>query len=239
MMRSVTPITQRELSAYFFSPIAYAMLAVFMLTLGVLFMVTTFQPGGDASIRNLAGTMPLVLAIFLPVLTMRLLADEFRSGTIETLMTAPVNESDVVLGKFLGAFLFYAVMLLGVLVFAFVVAAFGNLDGGVLLATFLGLLLLGGLYIAVGVFFSTCTSNQIIAAVCTIVPLMVFTILIDRLAVRLDGLAALVLHHLSINSHFSDFTRGLVDLNDVLFFASTTGLFLFLAVKVLESRRWR
>jgi ABC-2 type transport system permease protein len=76
--------------------------------------------------------MPLVLAIFLPVLTMRLLADEFRSGTIETLMTAPVNESDVVLGKFLGAFLFYAVMLLGVLVFAFVVAAFGNLDGGVL-----------------------------------------------------------------------------------------------------------
>ena len=238
-MRSVTPITQRELSAYFYSPIAYAVLAIFMLTLGVLFMLTTFKPGAESSLRQLVNLMPLVLTIFLPVLTMRLLAEEFRSGTIETLMTAPVNEDEVVLGKFLGAFLFYLVMLVALLAFALVIAAFGRIDVGLLAATYIGLVLLGGLYLAVGVFFSACTSNQIIAAVLTIVPLMVFTFLADYAATNVSGLTGLILHHLSIQEHFMDFSRGLVDLNDVLFFLTSTVLFLFLAVKVLESRRWR
>jgi ABC-2 type transport system permease protein len=240
-MRSVTPITQRELSAYFYSPIAYAVLAIFMLTLGVLFMLTTFRPGGDASLRPLVEILPLVLAIFLPVLTMRLLSEEFRSGTIETLMTAPVNESEVILGKFFGAMLFYLVMLVGLLVFAVIVAAFGRLDGGMLLATCIGLILMGGLFLAIGLFFSACTSNQIIAAVCTIVPLLVLTYLADVLAsaAKVTGFTGLLLHHVSIREHFQDFSRGLVDLNDTVFFLSSTVLFLFLAVKVLESRRWR
>lgn len=238
-MRSINPITQRELSAYFYSPIAYAVLAIYVLTLGVLFMLTTFQPGAESSLRSLVQVMPLVLGIFLPVLTMRLLAEEFRSGTIETLMTAPVDETEVVLGKFLGALLFYLVMLAVMLVFAFIVAAYGRMDFGLLLATYIGLILLGSLYLSVGVFFSACTSNQIIAAVCTIVPLMVFTFLADYAAVRVEGWLKLLLHHLSIQEHFMDFTRGLVDLNDVLFFVTTTVLFLFLSVKVLESRRWR
>jgi len=238
-MRSVTPITQRELSAFFYSPIAYAVLAIFMLTLGVLFMLTTFRPGGDASLRNLVEIMPLVLAIFLPVLTMRLLAEEFRSGTIETLMTAPVNETDVILGKFLGAVLFYLVMLVGLFAFALVVRAFGRIDFGMLLATGIGLFLMGSLYLAVGLFFSACTSNQIIAVVCTIVPLLVFTYLAEWVATEATGAAGLLLHHLSIREHFRDFSRGLVDLNDSIFFITSTVLFLFLAVKVLESRRWR
>ncbi|MCB9850484.1 MAG: ABC transporter permease [Phycisphaerales bacterium] len=238
-MRNVCPITQRELNAYFFSPIAYAVLAIFMLTLGILFMLTTFVAGGDSSLRQLVGLMPLVLAIFLPILTMRLLADEFRSGTIETLMTAPVDETEVILGKFFGALVFYCIMLLAMLAFAIVIAAFGRLDFGLLSATYIGLLLLGGLYIAVGVFFSACTSNQIIAAVCTIVPLMAFTFLADFLATKVSGFWGLILHHLSIQEHFGDFARGLVDLNDVVFFLTTAVLFLFFAVKVLESRRWR
>ncbi|HRX85262.1 MAG TPA: ABC transporter permease [Phycisphaerae bacterium] len=238
-MRSVSPITQRELSAYFFSPIAYAVLAIFMLTLGVLFIQTTFLPGADASLRQLVSVMPLVLAIFLPVLTMRLLAEEFRSGTIETLMTAPVNEADVILGKFLGAYLFYVVMLLCTLVFAIIVAAYGQLDIGMLAATYLGLLVLGALYLAVGIFFSACTSNQIIAAVCTILPLLLFTYLAEMGAKSVSGFWALLLHYVSIQGHFLDFTRGLVDFTDLVFFVTTTALFLFLAVKVLESRRWR
>ena len=238
-MRNVSPITQRELSTYFFSPIAYAVLSIFMLTLGVLFMLTTFVPGGDASLRQLVSVMPLVLAIFLPILTMRLLAEEFRSGTIETLMTAPVGEFDVIIGKFAGAILFYLLMLVCMLAFAIIVAVFGKIDPGLLSATYIGLFLLGSLYIAVGIFFSACTSNQIIAAVLTIVPLMAFTFLADFGATNLSGIPKLILHHLSIQQHFADFTRGLVDLNDVVFFVSTTLLFLFLAVKVLESRRWR
>ncbi len=238
-MQKVTPITQRELAGYFFSPIAYAVLAVFMLTLGIMFVLTTFTPGGESSLRRLVDFMPLVLAIFLPVLTMRLLAEEFRSGTIETLMTSPVRESDVILGKWLGALIFYVVMLACTLAFAIVIAAFGRLDVGMLLATYLGLLLMGGLYLAVGVFFSACTRNQIIAAVLSIVPLLVFTFVVGVIAPRTSGILTLILHHVSIQEHFADFTRGLVDTNHVIFFLTSTGLFLFLAVKVLESRRWR
>ncbi|NOX57249.1 MAG: ABC transporter permease subunit, partial [Planctomycetes bacterium] len=171
--------------------------------------------------------------------TMKLLSDEYRTGTIETLMTAPIGETDVVLGKFLGAFVFFLVMLATTLLYAVIIAIYGQLDVGMLAATYLGLILLGGLYLSVGLFFSACTGNQIIAAVGSMVLLVVFTFLADYLASKVSGVLKLVLHQLSIREHFGEFTRGLVDGNDVVFFVTSTGLFLFLTVKVLESRRWR
>lgn len=238
-MRNVSPVMQRELGAYFYSPIAYAVLTIFLLLLGIFFTGTTFVPGGRASLQGLVELMPVVLVIFLPVLTMKLLSDEYRTGTIETLMTAPVGETDVVVGKFLGAFVFFVVMLVTTLLYAIIVSAYGKLDWGMLGSTYLGLLLLGALYISAGLFFSACTGNQIIAAVTSIVSLLVFTFLADFLASKAGGALKLLLRHLSIREHFQEFTRGLVDGNDVVFFLTSTGLFLFLAVKVLESRRWR
>lgn len=238
-MKNAAPVVQRELSSYFFSPIAYAVLTIFLGILGIFFMTTTFVPGGESSLRKLIDIMPVLLVVVLPVITMRLLSEEYRSGTIETLMTAPLHESDIVLGKFLGALVFYIALLASTLLFAVVLAAFGRVDAGLLVSTYLGLLLLGGLYIAVGLFFSACTMNQIIAALCSVILLMVFTFLADWLAMTQTGLLGLVLHHLSIREHFDDFARGLVDTNHVVFFLTTTGLFLFFAVKVLESRRWR
>ncbi len=235
----IQPVMQRELNGYFCSPIAYAVITIFLIVLGIFFSSLTFVPGGEASLRRLVDLMPVILVIFLPILTMRLFAEEFRSGTIETLMTAPVGETDIVLGKFFGALLFYVVMLATTLVYAVIVAAFGSLDVGLLLSTYLGLILLGSLYLSVGLFFSACTRNQIIAVVCSVVLLLIFTFLADFLAMGRTGWLGLLLHHLSIQQHFHDFTRGLVDTNHVVFFLTSTGLFLFLTIKVLETRRWR
>lgn len=238
-MRKALTITQRELGAYFYSPIAYAVLAIFLVVSGIFFLKQVFTPGAESSLRGLTNVMPLLLVIFLPIITMRLLSEEFRGGTIETLMTAPVTEAAVVLGKFLGALVFFAVMLAVTLVYAVVVAMFGDLDVGLLFANYLGLLLLGALCLAVGVFFSACTMNQIIAVVLSVVVLLVFTFLASYLAHGVSGVPGLILHHLSLDAHYRDFTLGLIDTNHVIFFLTSTFLFLFLAVKVLESRRWR
>jgi len=119
------------------------------------------------------------------------------------------------------------------------VAAYGPLDVGLVLCTYVGLILLGALYISVGLFFSACTRNQVIAVVCSFVLLAVLTFLANYLAREQEGNLRVVLQHLSIMTHFQDFARGLFDINHLIFFLSTTALFLFGSVKVLESRRWR
>ncbi len=239
-MRNITTLTQRELTTQFYSSIAYIVIAIFLLVSGIFFARDNFVPGGEASVRVLLGSyMPLLLVFILPMLTMRILSEEFRGGTIETLMTAPVNDAEVIVGKFLGAFLFYFVMLLSTLVFPIIVANSGPLDVGLTMSTYIGLLLIGSLYISVGVFFSACTRNQVIAVLCSFVFLAVFTFLALYLAEDCEGVLRVILQHLSIVSHYQDFARGLVDTNHVVFFLSSTALFLFLGTKVLEFRRWR
>jgi gliding motility-associated transport system permease protein len=239
-MRNIGTLTQRELSAQFYSPIAYVVIAIFLGVSGIFFVSANFKPGAEASVRVLfGGYMPLILVFVLPMLTMRMMSEEFRSGTIETLMTAPVRDADVIVGKFLGAFLFYIVMLASTLIFPILVACFGPIDVGLTFSAYVGLALVGGLYIAVGIFFSTCTRNQVIAVLCSFVFLAILTFLAEFLATSQEGLVRIVLQQLSIMSHYHDFARGLVDTNHVIFFVSSTGLFLFLAVKALEFRRWR
>jgi ABC-2 type transport system permease protein len=239
-MGNVGTLTQRELSTFFYSPIAYVVLAVFLVVTGMFFVSDNFVPGGEASLRITFGNyLPVILVFIVPMLTMRLMSEEFRSGTIETLMTAPVSEVEVVLGKFLGTLVFYLVMLATTLLHVILVACYGSLDVGLLLCTYLGLILLGGLYISVGLFFSACTRNQVIAVLCSFVLLAVFTFLANYLARDQEGTLRVVLQHLSLIAHFQDFARGLVHTNHLVFFVTSTVLFLFLAVKTLESRRWR
>jgi len=239
-MRNVAPVMQRELSSYFWSPIAYVVLTIFLIVSGVLFILFSFVPGGESSLRTLLGQqMPMILVFVVPMLTMRLLSEEYRSGTIETLMTAPISETDVVLGKFLGGLFFYCVLLAATVVYAVIMSSFGRLDWGLLFCTYVGLILLGGLFVSIGLFFSACTPNQIVAVLSSFVVIGMFTFLAHRIATETSGILRLVLHHLSIFDHYQDFARGLLDLNHVIFFVTTTGLFLFLSVKVLESRRWR
>ncbi len=124
-MKNVATLTQRELSAQFYSPIAYVVICIFLVVSGIFFANDNFLPGGESSVRILMGSfMPLILVFVLPMLTMRIISEEFISGTIETLMTAPINDTEFILGKFFGALLFYVVMLATTLIFPFIVSLF-------------------------------------------------------------------------------------------------------------------
>lgn len=239
-MRNVVTLVQRELGAYFLSPIAYAMNVVFLLAAGAVFALGSFEQGGEASLRGLlAWPILLILLGILPMLTMRLISDELRSGTIESLMTAPITETEVVLGKFIGAFVFYLALLATMLLYPITLSFFGSVDPLLLLCQYIGLILVGALYLAVGLFFSACTKHQLIAGLLSITLLLVMTFAASMIAQHLEGWPRAVLQHLAIHSHFGDFVRGLVDLNHVVFFVTTTVFFLFLSVKTLEMRRWR
>src|SRR5262245_37846562 len=164
-MNRLTALTQRELMAYLFSPIAYLTAFGFLVLTGILFIYTTLVPGQESTISPLFTTMAWVFVLCIPVLTMRLLADEYATGTIETLMTAPVTDVEVVLSKFLGVFIFYCMLLATTLVHVGFVAKYGKLDIPVTLVAYLGMLLLGAMYSAVGVFASACTRHQLVAAI--------------------------------------------------------------------------
>lgn len=239
-MRNIATMIQRELGAYFLSPIAYAVTAVFLFATGLAFGLGTFRNGAEASMRSLFEFwMILILVFVLPMLCMRLLSEEFRSGTFESLMTAPISEVEVVLGKFFGALAFYLVLLATLLLYPLVLSLFGPVDGWLLLCNYIGLLLIGALYISVGLFFSACTKHQIVAVLLTFAVLALATFASQGLAQNVEGWARAVLQHLSIRMHFFDFVRGTVDTNHVVFFLTTTGLFLFLTVKRVEMRRWQ
>lgn len=239
-MRNTTTVAARELGAYFLSPIAYAVLAIFLFATGMAFGLGTFANGKEASLRPIFDNWILLILVFvLPMLTMRLLADEFRTGTIETLMTAPVTDTEIVLGKFLGAFGFFLILVSTMLIYPILLAMYGPLDPKLLLCHGIGILMVGALYIAVGLFFSACTKHQVVAVLTSFALLALFTFASHLLASQVEtGWLRVGLQHVSVTSHFFDFVRGVLDLNHVVFFLSTTALFLFLTVKRLEARRW-
>ena len=239
-MHNVPTMMRRELGAYFLSPIAYAVNMVFLFTAGLAFGLGTFIPGGEASLRPLLDFWILLILVFvLPMLTMRLLSEEMLGGTIETLMTAPVTELEIVLGKFLGAFVCYLILLATLLLYPIVLAFYGSVDPWLLLCNYLGLILVGALYVSAGLFFSSWTRHQVIAVLLGFCVLALMTFASHALAQVVEGWPRALLQHLSVRSHFQDFVRGMVDLNHVVFFITTTALFLFLTVKRLEMRRWQ
>jgi len=239
-MRNVGTLLQRELGAYFLSPIAYVVAATFLFTCGLAFGLGTFTSGGTSSLQPLLDPWIIMILLFvLPMLTMRLLSEELRSGTIETLMTAPVSDTEVVLGKYCGAMVFYVILLAALLLYPIILAVYGKVDIPLLLCNYLGLLLLGALFTAVGLFFSAMSKHEVIAVLLGLTLLTFMTFAFDGLARLLEGWPRTLLQQLSIRTHFMDFVRGLVTVNHLVFFLSMTALFLFLTVKLLESRRWQ
>lgn len=238
-MTRVWVVARRELAAFFFSPIAYAVLAVFLAVTGILFMRVSFMPGHEAQLREMFRIQPIVLLFIIPMLTMRLIAEEFRSGTIESLMTAPVRDCEVILGKYLGVVLFYLIMLAGMLLYPAIMFGYGQPEFGPVFSSFIGMILLGTFFLAVGVLTSTMSKNQVVSAVLSFLILSVFTILLTLLTSELSGQWRQFFQQFDVTERFGNMCRGLIDLGDVVFFVSATCLALFIAVKVLESRRWR
>lgn len=239
MMQRVTALTQRELNAAFFSPIAYIVAAIFLVATGYLFMTYTLVPGEEATMRPLLVYMAQILIFAIPLLTMRTLADEFATGTIETLMTAPVTDTEVVLSKFMGAMVFYVALLATTVLHVLILFRYGASGLGGIAWGYIGMLLLGGLYISVGVFASALTRHQLIAAIIAIGILAVLTLGVQGLSILRGGAWRSVLGYVDVLRHFEDFAKGIVDSRGIIFFISLTAFFLFLSVKVLESRRWR
>lgn len=239
MIRNVAALTQRELFSSFFSPVAYVVASVFLVATGYLFLTETLIGGHEASIRPMLDGMALLLVFAVPLLTMRVLSEEFASGTIETLMTAPVTDIEVVLSKFLGVMVFYTALLLTTVVHVILLFVYGGAEMSVVLYGYVGMMLLGSLYVSVGVCASAMTKHQLVAAIIATLVLAVFTLIVDGLAAWMGGSWRTALGYVNVTRHFGDFSKGIFDTRALVFFISGTAFFLFMAVKVLESRRWR
>jgi len=232
---------QRELLSLFCSPIAYIVMAGFWLVTGAIAVwnADAFGPGKPATLRDIFMWTPFILTIVIPAMSMRSISEEYRSGTFETLMTAPVSDTQVVLGKYLASLVFYGIMIAGTLIYPLLMEAFGNPDWGEVLAVYLGLLLLGVCFTAFGLFASSLTRDQAVAWILGAVPLMLLVLSVYSLVRRFEGWQRELVQQINIMGRFGQFARGQVGIDAVIFFLASAGLFLFLTVKVVESRRWR
>ncbi|MCH8806638.1 MAG: ABC transporter permease subunit [Planctomycetes bacterium] len=239
-MRNTAAIMQRELLSLFCSPVAYIVLMGFLIATGVIAWVTSaFEPGAPATLRTVfTGTM-FVLVIFVPAISMRTISEEYRSGTFESLMTAPVSDFQLVLGKYLATMVFYLIMIAGTLVYPIMMMIFGSPSLGVAFSGYLGLIAVGSAFMAVGIFASSLTRNQIVAWILGTIPLVLLVLFGQFFVQFFEGRLRSFFQSLNIVRRFDQFNRGLISSEDVVFFLGVTVLFLFLAVKVVESRRWR
>jgi gliding motility-associated transport system permease protein len=240
-VRNLPALTLRETKAFFLAPFSYLVTALFLILTGVFFYVP-FRVSWALSATVPADEIAFLSVLFVPLLTMRLFAEEKATGTIETLMTAPVTAGEVVLAKFTAAFLFYAFMLVPTLSYYAIVRIAGKPDVGPMVAQYVGMLLMGGLCVAVGFFTSTLTRSQVLAAFMGIVVLLLMWFLdpIARLATEGDLTSTWfrVGSYLSPMAHLRAFEKGIIDASDVCFFLSLTIYVLFLSVRSVEVRKW-
>ena len=239
-MNKIRAVALRELRAYFHSPIAYVFLLVFVGTaLFTFFNIQTFFARGQADLRGLFEAIPLLTLLLVPALTMRLWAEESKQGTIETLLTFPVRDVELVAGKFLASWTLLAVALLLTLPLAISVSFLGDLDWGPVIGGYIGALLLGAAYLALGQFISAVTENQILAFILA----FVFCLALYGLGTELfSGLfsdrTATLLRALGSGSRFESIARGVIDLRDLLYYLSLTLFFTGLSVGALRIKRW-
>ncbi len=235
-MRTALVIAERELKSYFVSPIAYVITALFLLISGYLFSVILLNTN-EASLRYLISNLSVIWLFITPALTMRLLAEETKSGTIELMMTNPVRDFELVLGKYLGALGFLLVMLAFTLYYPVLLFIFGNPDRGPMLAGYLGVVLQAAAFLAIGLMASSFTQNQIVAAILTFAILLIMW-LSESVANFLGKPLGDVMRYLSVTNHFQDFSRGVIDTTHVIYFLSIVAASLFITFLSLQTRRW-
>jgi ABC-2 type transport system permease protein len=231
-------ISRREIRSYFNSPVAYIVVSAFIIIAGGLFFFLRLFVSQEASLRGFFDTMPLLFVFLAPAITMRLLADEKSSGTLELLITMPVRDWEVVVGKFLAALALLATTLALTLVFAITVRGLGPLDRGPTIGGYLGLLLMGGAYLSIGVMCSAFTRNSIVAfIVAWLISFLLFIVgqVTQYVPGPLQGLAMF----LGIGNHFENISRGIIDTRDLIYYFSVMAVCLLVATLSLESRRWR
>lgn len=236
-MSTTLAIAERELKSFFASTVAWIIAAAFMAISGFLFSVILLN-SNEASMRFLISNLSVVFLFIAPFLTMRLLAEENRLGTVELLLTNPVRDIEVVLGKFLGVMAFILVMLAFTLYFPLLLFIFGTPDPGPIITGYLGVVLQAAAFAAIGLAISSTTENQIVAAFLAFAINLILW-LSESISTFLGKPLSDVAKYLSITSHFQDFSRGVIDSSHVIFFLSVVAAALFLTYLSLQTRRWR
>ncbi len=235
-LQNVLPVFRRELHSYFNSPVAYVVMIVFLSIIGWFFSSNLFLQN-LATMRVVFELVPLVFLFFVPAVTMRLLAEEKKSGTLELLITKPVSDLEIILGKFLAGWALVAATLLPTGIFLITLMVLGSPDLGPVVAGYAGLLLMGGVYVAVGLLASSLTENQIVAFIVGFLIIFILYML-DKVLIYVPSALASTLEFLAIDTHFSNVARGVIDSRDVIYFVSLLGFSLLLATVSLERRKW-
>lgn len=232
-------IAMKELKSYFVSPIAYVIIAFWLLATGLFFYLILVNVR-TASLQELFGTVTVLLLLIGPALTMRLLSEEQRTGSLELLMTAPIRDWEVVLGKFLAAVLLFIAMMALTLIYPILMQLFGGTpDWGPIFSGYLGLLLFAAAFLAIGLFASALSDNQMLAAVIAFVILLILW-MIGQLGTGVTGAVSGWLQALSVTDHFNNsFPRGVIDFTDVLFYLLIIGVSLWTTIQIMEAKRWR
>jgi ABC-2 type transport system permease protein len=238
-MKSIWILTKKELSSFFDSLIAYIILVAFLGFSGFF----TWLYGSDVFLIGQASLRPFfsiaywTLFFFIPAITMRLIAEEKKTGTIELLLTKAISDRQVVIGKFLAAFSLILIALAFTLPYAFTIASIGNLDGGEVVCGYLGLALMSAAYISIGIYASSITSNQVVAFLATLFIGLFFHIIFDVLASNFTGVVGEIFNTLSVSVHFESISRGVIDSKDIIFFLSIIFLGLVFAESSLSKRK--
>ncbi|MBN1177818.1 MAG: ABC transporter permease [Anaerolineae bacterium] len=243
-MRNILAIAKREVASFMLSPIIYLVTAAFLLLTGLYFWLTLtwmVEYGEPPTVRYTIEFMIVVFVFAGPLLTMRLLAQEKRMGTLELLLTSPVREGELVLGKFLAGLAFYVLMVAPTLLYPLVLEIFGNPDWGPVWSSYLGLLLFGWVFLSIGTLASAVTQNQIVAAVLGVAGNLGLWLFVGAPATdpNIDPRLADVLRILDLQQHLDGFLSGAIDTKDIFYCLSVTVLMLFVATRVLEARRWQ
>jgi ABC-2 type transport system permease protein len=254
-MSNILAIAQKEIRAYFSSPIAYIVIGLFALLFGYFYVAILdwFVRQGMSGamgmapaplnlnqqfVRPLLLNATVVLLFVLPMITMRTYSEEKRSGTIELLLTSPLTDMQIIVGKFTGAMVLYASMLGVTLLYVGVLFVFGNPEWKPIVTAYLGLILLGGCFISVGMLISSFTGNQIVAGMLTFGVFLLLWV-IDWIGTFLGPTGETIVTYLSITRHFEDFAKGVIDTTHLIYYVSFITFGLFLTAKSVDSERWR
>lgn len=238
-MTGTWAIAKREYASFFRLPLGWIVTALFLFLSGLVFTRSTLVPGGPASMREFFTTWWSLLLVIAPAISMRLLSDELRSGTIEPLMSSPVSEAGIAIGKYFGAVAFLVTCLAPTIAYPLILTGLSRPDAGPILAGYLGMLLLGMMYLAVGACFSALTSSQTLAFLGTLFFLMLAEIGAQQGAALLPEPLDRAALGLSVSLRLVDFARGILDLSHVTFFLGVTAWFVAIAAVILRVRRWR
>ena len=237
-MRNVLTIYKKEFFSYFTTPMAYIFLVVFALVNGYFFSNTFFLIG-QSDLRTLFNIVPMVYLFFIPAITMGLIAKEKNLGTMEVLSTLPIKDFELVLGKYLSSLSLIVVGLIFTDIHLITLMKFGtNIDYGAIFSGYLGLFFIGGVYAAIGIFASSLFDNQVVSFIIAVFIVLMF-FLFDKLLIFVPSILSGLIQYLSVDYHFSNIARGVIDSRNIIYFISIIGIFLFLTVQVLNSRRWK